>query len=170
MVALADLTNAQIVTFVERYRESKLTEGGVFSLAELLREQRRRNGSGFNAHQVATAILELCQKSPDGFAKYGELFDRMYPGQKWSGHKSLGLITKALDSVIMYCFENGLPVISVLIVNGANRQLTPGAKTNICTECRDMGFATGSDCEAFIADQIVRSLKIRKQELPFLAT
>lgn len=166
MVLLKDLTDDQLSIFIGRYRERKLTEGGVFTLAELLREARRRNGTGFNAPKIGTLILNLCQSSSDGFATYGELFERIYPGEKWIGHKSLGLITKALDSVITYCFENNLPVITVLIVNSANRQLTAEAKNNIYTVCRELGFDTGIDCEAFIKNQITRSLQLRNQELP----
>lgn len=90
----------------------------------------------------------------------------MFPGQPWLGHGSLGRVTKALDAVIAYCFTHRLPVITVLIVNSANRQLSEDAKDNIYRVCREMGFQTGPIRDVFIDQQMALSLGIRNRDLP----
>jgi len=114
-MAITDLSDEQIETFINNYRREKKAEGGKFNLAELLLEQNRRRPSPFGVREVATKILELAHGSADGFVTYGDIWKAFRPNESWEGHKNLRIVADSLYRVIHYCVTNQLPIITVLV-------------------------------------------------------
>src|SRR2546421_11576324 len=119
-MGIENLTDDQLESFAANYRRSKRTEGGLYSLSEILLEQHRRSPSPFGTREVAAKILELARQSDDGFLTYGELWRSFCPDSPWSGHGTQQTIAQSLYRVIGYCVRNQLPIITVLVVRGAN--------------------------------------------------
>jgi len=165
-MSIEDLTDDQLKTLVENYRRNNRTEGGKYSLKEVLLEQRRRTPSPFGTREVAAKIVELARQSNDGFLTYGELWHSFRPDLPWSGHATQQIVAQSLFRVIGYCVRHKLPIITVLVVRGANRQLSPEAVQNIYNECKELGVETGLNPGAFVKDQITMSKSLALHDLP----
>jgi hypothetical protein len=164
-VEIGLLSDRQIADVVRRYREKGLTEGGPWSLAELLMEQRRRIRSELPTVGVARKIVELSSKSPDGLTTYKDIWSAFRPGEAWIGNKSQQTVASALARVVAYCVRNGLPILTVLVVQSASRRLSPEAVANIYNEARELGVPAGLDAGAFIEDQRARAREIAAIQL-----
>lgn len=149
---IIDLTTEQLENLARNYRAKGLTEGGIFSLAEVLLELKRRKPIPFGVREVAAKIVELAQASHDGLVTYGEIWHAFRPNDPWQGHTNLRIVSDSLDRVIEY--RNRLPILTVLAV------------TRICEECRDLGLTVGLDQNAFIEEQMQRSREIVINRLP----
>ncbi len=163
---LNEISDRQLADNVRRYREAGKETGGYFSLSELLIEQRRRKPSPFPTVEVARAILELSRKSADGLCTYRDLWDFFCPGKPWVGHGSSTAVANSLARVIAYCVQNGLPVITVLVVKSGGRQLSPQAVQNIYSESRDLGVSVGHDPMAFVLKEREKSRSLVVGDLP----
>jgi hypothetical protein len=135
-MGIEDLTDDQFENFAENYRRNKRTEGGKYSLSEILLEQRRRSPSPFGTREVAAKIIELARQSEDGFLTYGELWRSFCPDLPWSGHGTQQIVAQSLYQVIGYCVQHHLPIITVLVVRGTSRRLSSEAVQNIYEECK----------------------------------
>jgi len=160
------LSDRQVADIVRRYRERGLTEGGPWSLAELLMEQRRRIPTVLPTIDVARKIVEQSSKSVDGLTTYKDIWCAFRPGENWIGNKSQQIVANALARVVAYCVANGLPILTVLVVQSGNRRLSPEAVANIYNEARELGVATGPDAAAFIEDQRAGARQIIAAQLP----
>lgn len=163
---IIDLTTEQLENLARNYRAKGLTEGGIFSLAEVLLELKRRKPIPFGVREVAAKIVELAQASHDGLVTYGEIWHAFRPNDPWQGHRNLRIVSDSLDRVVEYCVRNRLPILTVLVVQAANRELSSQAVTRICEECRDLGLTVGLDQNAFIGEQMQRSREIVINRLP----
>jgi hypothetical protein len=74
-------------------------------------------------------------------------------------------VAQGLFDVIGYCVRNRLPIITVLVVRGTTRRLSPEAVKNIYEECRELGVDTGPIPEAFVNDQIRKAKALSLSEL-----
>lgn len=160
------LTDRQIADIIRRYREKGLTEGGPWSLAQLLMEQRRRIKSDLPTVEVAKKIIEFASASVDGLTTYKDIWTAFRPGEDWIGNKSQQVVANALARVVEYCVRNGLPILTVLVVQSGNRKLDPKAVANIYNEARELGVSTGSDISAFIENQREEARKVLAAQLP----
>src|ERR1700686_3429055 len=118
-MSIEDLTDDQLENFAANYRRSKRTEGGKYTLSEILLEQRRRSPSPFGTREIAAKILELARQSNDGFLTYGELWQSFRPDSPWLGNGTQRIVAHSLSRVIGYCVRHKLPIITVLVVRGA---------------------------------------------------
>src|ERR1700675_1560273 len=123
-MSIESLTDDQLENFAANYRRNKRTQGGKYSLSEILLEQRRRSPSPFGTREVAAKILELARQSNDGFLTYGELWRSFRPDSPWSGHGTQQIVAQSLFRVIGYCVRHQLPIITVLVVRGTSRRLS----------------------------------------------
>jgi hypothetical protein len=95
-MAISDLTDKQIASVIKRYRESSKTEGGPYSLADLLLEQKRRSPSEFPVVETAKAIIKMSKASHDGLVTYLDLWNEFRPGVPWKGQGSQRTMANAL--------------------------------------------------------------------------
>ncbi|WP_300974480.1 hypothetical protein [Sphingomonas sp. LHG3406-1] len=163
---IESLKDSQISHVIRRYRERGLSEGGTFTLAELLMEQRRRLKSDLPTVGLAAKIVELARSSNDGLVTYKELWEAFRPGEQWVGNKSQQIMGNALARVVEYCVRHNLPVLTVLVVQSGSRKLDPKAVANIYNDARELGVDTGPDMEAFIARERVRAREVSSEKLP----
>jgi hypothetical protein len=163
---ISDLSNKELDRFEASYRRANRTEGGKYSLSEILLEKRRRKPSEFGVREVAAKIIELAALSADGLVTYGDIWNAFRPGMPWEGHKTLRIVADSLYRVIHYCVTNKLPILTVLVVRGSNRRLTSEAIENIFNECRELGIDVGLDPKAFVDRQVKLSRAVVLDTLP----
>jgi hypothetical protein len=163
---IADLSDSDLDHFEANYRRANRTEGGKYSLREILLEKRRRKFSAFGVREVAAKIIELAALSDDGLVTYGDIWKAFRPDTPWEGHKTRRIVSDSLYRVIHYCVTNRLPILTVLVVQGSNRKLSSKAIENIFTECRELGVDVGLDPKAFVDKQITLSRAFPVDSLP----
>jgi hypothetical protein len=76
------------------------------------------------------------------------------------------LLGDAMARVHNYCFDNELPIVTVMVVQKKTRSLSEAAKKNIFEYARNKGLDVGLDRNAFIERQIAESLKLSIESLP----
>jgi hypothetical protein len=162
---ISDLTDAQLDSFEANYRRRNVTEGGKYSLSEILLEKKRRRPCEFGVREVAAKIIELAAASEDGLVAYSDIWSA-FRADPWTGHKSLTIISDALDRVIYYCVINDLPILTVLVVQKNTRTLSAEAIQNIYEACRDLGVDVGLDPRTFVKREMERSRSVLAHNLP----
>ena len=149
---IVDWTSEQIDTLVQRYRQRGITEGGKFTLSELLLEQKRRTPSKFGGVEVVTGIIELARKSPTGLITYGDLYRYLSGGLPWKGNATQSEMSRALDLGIHHCVQNSLPILTVIVVRQSGK-LAPDAVQGIYDECKELNVDVGISPELFVKKQ-----------------
>ncbi len=165
-MGIRDLSDKELENFIRNYRKAGKTEGGIYTLAELLMEQLRRSGSVFSGKIVATKILTLAQSSDDNLTTYHDLWNDLYPDREWIGHNSKRIIKDDLDLAIHYCVKNKLPIVTVLVVPKIKRRLTEKAINNIYNRCRELGVQTGLIATEFVDQQVEAACNLDISSLP----
>lgn len=158
---LSEWRDEDIESLINNYRARDKTEGGHYTLAELLLEQRRRLCPSVSVSKVVDLICEQSRKSHDGLTTYGELFAELFPGEKWIGNEPRSRMSKILDSVIGYCVDKGIPLISVLVVRKSPRRLDDLAKEEIVRVAKSLGVKV-VDEGAFFEEQVAASKTFAK--------
>lgn len=165
-MAIGDLTDKQLKTFLANYRRSGQTHGGKFTLAELLLEENRRTKSPFPHVEVARKIVELAQASPDGLVTYKAVWEVFRPGQPWIGNAPRAEMAKALARVIAYCVDHGLPILSTLVVRAGSRGHAPEAIQHIYNEAKERGVEVGLVPADFVREQQQAARALTVASLP----
>ena len=147
---LSELSDKQIHTFIKNYEDNGQDKGGIFSLAELKVEILRRTKSPFPAVEVARTIVSLSQRSTDGLVSYKQVWERFRPNAVWVGNAPRTEMAKALGSVIAYCIDKNLPILTTLVVQAGKRMHSEKAILNIYNEARSFGVDVGLDANAFV--------------------
>ena len=163
---ISNLSDADLSAFAENYRRAGKTEGGKYTLIEILMEERRRLPSFQSPRTITQRIVELAKISPDKRVSYGELWSSFNPDLKWEGHKTQKIVRDALARVIHYCVEKHLPIVTVLVVRQGPRTLTADAIQNIYDECKALGVDVGLDPVAFVTTETDRSQRLASGDLP----
>lgn len=163
---ISDLSNDELDNFEANYRRTDRTEGGKYTLAEILLEKKRRKPSPFGVREVAAKIIELAAASEDGLVTYGEIWKAFSPNVAWEGHRTLRIVADSLERVIQYCVMHGLPILTVLVVRTGERTLSSQAIERIYQECRELGVNVGPDPKAFADRQIGLAKTLVVDQLP----
>ena len=150
-----DLSLEELQTMIQNYQRNKVAVGGIFTLAQLRLEEKRRAPSRFSGSEVVGGIIQLVRNSSDGLTTYGELYDLLSSGLRWKGNATQSEMSRALDRGIYYCAENSLPILTVLVVR-QTRKLGPEAVQNIYDECKGIGIQVGVSPEIFIEAELKR--------------
>src|SRR5437763_12274033 len=103
---ITELSDAELENLVRNYRAAGRTEGGPYTLADVLLEQLRRKPNPFGTREVAAKIIDLARESADGFLSYGELWKAFRPDTPWTGHSTQQIVRDRLDRVVAYCVQN----------------------------------------------------------------
>lgn len=143
-----------------------MTQGGKYTLQEILLEQKRRLPTYWSAKDVTTRIVELASSSTDGLVTYGDLWKSFNPAIPWEGHKTLRVVANALGKAIYYCVTNRLPIVTVLVVRGQTRRLSTEAITNIYQECKELGVDVGLSDVDFVQAEIRKAMDLLVTDLP----
>lgn len=163
---MQDLSDEAIASVISRYRAQGKKDGGPFTLAELLIEQRRRKPSAFPTVEVARLIVELSRRSLDGLVTYKQIWTHFRPDQPWQGHGSQTVVRDALYRVIGYCVAHGLPVLTVLVVRTQSRKLSDEAVANIYAEAKEFGLEVGLVASDFVRQEAFKSRSLSVEALP----
>lgn len=150
---LSELSERQLNTFIKNYEASGRTVGGIFSLADLKLEKLRRTKSAFPPKAVAESIVSLARKSPDGLVSYKEIWVAFRPDQPWIGNAPRAQMAKALGSVIAYCVDKKLPILTTLVVRADSRSQSEDAINNIYNEAKSLGVDVGMSPRNFVIEQ-----------------
>ncbi|AOG02804.1 hypothetical protein [Bosea sp. RAC05] len=163
---IGDLSNEQLNNLENNYLKAKKTEGAIYSLSEVRIEKLRRMPNPFGVRESTAKIIELAQASPDGLTTYGELWNAFRPNDPWKGNASGRIMSQALGRVAAYCIDNKLPIITTLVVRSNSKKLAAEAIDHIFEFAQGLGVDTGSDPNAFIAEQTEGARKLTKENLP----
>jgi hypothetical protein len=166
VMPISDLSDAQLDNLEANYRKANKTDGGIYPLSDILLEKLRRRPTAFGVVEVARKILELAKTSDDGLLTYGDIWKAFNPNTPWKANYSRRVVADSLYRVIHYCVTNHLPVLTVLVVRGSSRKLSPQAIQNIYDECRALGVDVGLEPKAFVEKQVALTRAIKVQCLP----
>ena len=153
-MGIEQLSDEQLDAFESNYRKAKKTDGGKYSLSEILLEKLRRKPAVFGTRRVAAKIIELAQQSEDGLCTYGQIWSEFRPNTPSS----------SLGRVVHYCVKNNLPILTTLVVQTGTRRLSHEAIQNIYNECRELGVSVGSD--PFVRTQAELARRLALHDLP----
>lgn len=165
-MGIEQLSDEQLDAFESNYRKAKKTNGGKYSLSEILLEKLRRKPAVFGTREVAAKIIELALQSKDGLCTYGQIWSEFRPNTLWEGHKTLAVVAASLGRVVHYCVTNNLPILTTLVVQTGSRRLSHEAIQNIYNECRELGISVGTDPEAFVQTQAELARRLALHDLP----
>ncbi len=160
------LSDKQLGSMISNYRARGVSEGGRWSLSELLLEERRRKPTAFPPRDVASTIIRLSQESPDGLVSYHDIWRAFLPEREWKGNAPRKILADALYRVIGYCVEHRLPILTVLVVRKSERRLSPEAVEHIYNESREMGVDVGPSPVAFVESERAKALRLRIDQMP----
>lgn len=111
-IDVTTLSNDQLSALIDNHRVKGATIKPLY--IDALAELARRTHSGLDFSITIKVITDAAKRGK--FLSYKQLADAS--GAKWSKvHWSVG---PHLDSLIEYCFRNGLPILSAIVVNQAN--------------------------------------------------
>lgn len=136
-----------------------------YSLADVRSEMRRRKPHEFDPRQMAMTILRLAQESPNRWTTYGAVWAAMTNGTPWVGNATQKRMANELGNVLAYCHQNGLPILTTLVVQQGGA-LSDAAIKNICDECIRLGLNVGADRRAFVEAQANASRLVVAEQLP----
>lgn len=165
-MGIADMSVQELDNMEANYVRLGNSTGGKYSLHEVRLEKLRRQPNPFGTRECLLKIIELARRSPDGRLTYGELWSAFRPDEKWKGQGTATIVKRALGRVAAYCVDHRLPIVTVLVVQSANRKLSLKAKENIFNAAKDLGVDVGGDPEFFVDKQIAESMRISTEILP----
>jgi hypothetical protein len=151
--------------------EKSLMDGSArgvrFSLADVRSEMRRRQpGRRFDPRVIAATIIQQARASQDGCTTYGQLWKQLTGGSDWVGNASQSTMGRELGRLIAYCHQNGLPILSTLVVRQNQGVLSDAAVNAICEDCIKLGIEVGPDRNAFVSAQATASRQVVAEQLP----
>ena len=157
---ISALSNEQLASFQRNYDAKGVDTGGLYSLAEIKLELLRRKPSDLDPRKLLSRIIELARCSKDGLVTYGELWQDFHPGKTWRGNADQQVIGNALARLVAYCIDQGLPIVTVLVVQKNGRKLSDQAIDNIFNEAKELGVETGADARVFVEGERERALRM----------
>lgn len=157
---LSEHTDKEVDNFISNYEKSGKTTGGKFNLGQLRAEKLRRIKSPFPPVDVAKTILALACGSHDGLVTYKEVWQKFRPESQWVGNAPRAEMAKALGAVVAYCIDNGMPILTTLVVQAARRSHSEQAILQIYSEAKSYGIEVGLDPKRFVEDQQEKSRKV----------
>ena len=163
-IAIADMTNQQLLNLEQNYFAKGVIKGGIFSLAEVRAEKFKRLANGLDGQQIFQLILDLSNDTADGFTAYIDLWNAIFPHQDWCGQHSVRIMMEIMHEAFIYCVENKLPIVTVLVVGANTRCLSTKAIKNIYESAHNLGVDVGLDANGFVEGQILKAFELFKAD------
>jgi len=149
MRPVQDLSDTEIATMAKNYVDKGVVFGGVWPLSDLRLEQSRRSTAQFPPTDLMDVILRVSSAAKDNQISYKEVWTAFRPGEPWQAHNSQKQVTNGLYRLGSHCVDNGLPMLSVLVVPSLSRILTDEAARNIWAFATSLGVEAGPDPRAY---------------------
>ena len=159
---IEDLSVQQLKNLIANYTDKGVTTGGGVPLDACQRELARRQDTDFGVAETFDAIIELAGASETGATTYKALHDRLSGGKPWKGNHTQQNLGNALGKVVARCVEEGLPVLTVLVLPQGGT-ITPEAMANIHGEARRQGVNTALTPEDFYAEQFAAATRLIRE-------
>ncbi|WP_022684114.1 hypothetical protein [Sphingobium bisphenolivorans] len=148
-----ELTNDELTRMIGNYDARGLTVGGKWPRSDLAIELDRRKTSIYEPVRLARLILAECHKAADKRVSYKDLYQAWHGERHPLGQYWVNQLTDGLGVLGAWCWDHGLPIISVLVVNDGTRELSPKAAINIWTALRDRFSETPDSVDEFARQQ-----------------
>lgn len=150
--AIAHLSDEALDSLRANYERLGKTDGGIVPLATVLREKISRYPcEGHSPAGIVGRILALCRESDDRRTTYGALWTEL-TGRPLR-QADIGVLGRYLGHVGLYCADNGLPNLSVMVVNRQDRALSENAVANIWIWMRSNGVAVPDTAKDYVQQQ-----------------
>lgn len=163
---ISERSNDYIRNFIAAYGREGGTDGGIYTLKELLVEQLRRSPRVRSPRDVLQFIVGTASASPSGTLTYKQLWQFLFPDTNWKGNHSVSVVSDTLNTVIAYCVQHGLPLATTLVVQASSGKLSDSAITKTYEEARQYGYDVGPVAAIFVAQQAERSRELTAEMLP----
>lgn len=164
-MSVQNLSDEELLNFIQNYRKAGKKEGGKYSLAELCIEELRRKGKNYSGEDVVKTILNLSKNAIDGLVTYKQVWSIFCPDREWKGNCTQNEVSNMLFSATYYCAsrkEQGFPIVTSLVVRQHSRKADEMARKNIFHAARNLGIDTGHDAEAFYHAQMAASKQLAR--------
>jgi len=161
---IQDMSDQELLNLQSNYQKRGVSDGGMFSLAEVNREIYNRTPSEKNGREVADLICSLLQKSGSEHITYKDIWIEIASNAAWQGNHSARIVGNALRVCISYCVENNYPILTTLVRQGTGK-ITEDAIQNIYNEAKMLGVDVGLSPEKFVTQQQVTSLEFVKNKI-----
>jgi hypothetical protein len=160
MRPISAYSDAELNSLEHNYRKSARTSGGTYTLRDVMNEKARRITGGLDGTRLVSLILDLSNKHDDGYTTYADLWAALFPAKPWCGNATVRAIMEVMDIAIKHCVDNGLPIVTTLIVRSDTRKHSTNAVSNIYKAARTYGAVVGTSEEDFVATQILQSINL----------
>jgi len=157
---IEDCTDKELEALRNNYHNKGKTEGGPYTLPEVNRELLNRRASDMDGKTISEAIVKLATQNENGFTSYGELFKEIHK-KDFLGNNSQRIISADLDRAIHYCISENWPIVTTLVINQSENDLTPKAIENIYDSCRELGLEN----MPLSKEEFIRSEQERSRQL-----
>lgn len=116
-----------------------------------------------STESIIAHMIVLSSKSPDGLMTYVDLWNALYPQTPWRGHGALHIIGKVMGRVTAHCVDQGLPILTTLIVQKGTRRMSEFAMKNVFAACKERGMKTDHvNAIAFCPHQQTEAIRYAK--------
>lgn len=122
-MTIDDLTDQQIKQMIANYDAQGVAVGGKWPRAELMLSLSRRKQTVYPLIELARKILSKSHASDDGRVSYGDLWLEFNEGPIPKGQYWVRPMLNSLEVLGVWCFDRGLPLINILVVNGDKREV-----------------------------------------------
>ena len=121
--SIDELSELDIKRMIANYDKNGVTEGGKWPRAELVLASQRKKVASYPLLELARKILSMSQASDDGRVSYGDLWLEFNDGPIPKGMYWVRPMLNSLEVLGVWCFDRGLPLINILVVNGDKREV-----------------------------------------------
>ena len=123
-------------------------------LSKVRAELCRRDIGDVNALTALQKIVRLCSKSPHGRTTHVRLSRALWPREPFEGRGEGSRIMRALDAVMLLCFESGLPPLNLLVVSKINHDPARADLIKVYKFAKRLGVEVGSGPDEYVAAEM----------------
>lgn len=157
---LHELTSDEINTMIANYDKAGLTEGGKWPRAELALQLQRQKAASYPLKDLAQKILAMSHASDDGRVSYGDLWLEFNEGPIPPGQAWVRPMLNSLEVLGVWCFDRGLPLINILVVNGKTREVVEQTVQGMWDTAKARRFPVPDDLREFALEQANAALAL----------
>lgn len=162
---LHELTVDEIKRMVVNYDNAGRTTGGKWSRADLILEMERRKPAAYPIVELGQTILSKCAEAPSKRITYGDLWLAFNEGPLPAGRAWVKPLTDSLSVLGTWCFDRGLPLINILVVNGTTGEVKENTIEKMWEAARERGMDVSDDLKEFADQQADASLALSSAKL-----